>query len=136
MSKKRILCVDDNASILRTIKAILSREYEVIAAESANEAISLFDQSGPYPVLLTDSRMPGKSGMQLVRELKTRDPCIVAMVLTADSVSEETREAVARGEIFSYLHKPLKIDEMFRQVDLAFNHHDSLSQACHCGGVN
>ena len=136
MPKKKILCVDDNTSILRTITAILSRQYEVVAAESANDAISLFDQSGPYPVLLTDSRMPGKSGMQLVRELRQRDPCMVAMVLTADVACEETRIGVDQGEVFSCLHKPLQIQEMFRQVDLAFEHHESLSTNCHCGGVN
>ena len=83
---------------------ILSKQYEVVAAESAYEAMSLYNASGPFQVLLTDARMPGKSGMQLVRELKSKDPGLVAMVLTADALCEETRSAVDHGEVFSYLH--------------------------------
>jgi len=136
MSRKRILCVDDNASILRTLKAILSRHYDVVAADLTYEAVNLFDEAGPFPVLLTDARMPGKSGIQLVREIKSKDPDVIAMVLPADSVSEETKAAVDLGEVFSYLHKPLQIAEMFHQVDKAFDFYETNGANRSCLSVN
>jgi len=132
MPKKKILCVDDNASMLRTLSNILSRHFEVFSALSAKEALGLFREHGPFPVVLSDARMPEQSGLELLNELKVKDPCMVGMILTADAVNDDTSQAVEDGEIFCSLLKPLKIPELLEQVNLAFEKHEELAPNCHC----
>ena len=132
MPKKKILCVDDIASMLRTLSNILTRHFEVFSALSASEALNLFKEHGPFPVVLSDAHMPEKSGLELLHKLKVKDPCMVGMILTADAVNEEIAQAVEEGEISCYLLKPLKIPDLIQQVNKAFEKHEELAPNCHC----
>ena len=57
---------------------------------------------------------------------------MVGMILTADAVNDEIAHAVEVGEIFCYLLKPLKIPDLFQQVNKAFEKHEELAPNCHC----
>ncbi|HBP21300.1 MAG TPA: sigma-54-dependent Fis family transcriptional regulator, partial [Planctomycetes bacterium] len=80
--KARLLIVDDEAPLRRALARSLRREgYEVNEAEDGERALLLLEQ-GEYEVVLLDLRMPGRPGLEVLREIKQRWPLTEVIVLT------------------------------------------------------
>jgi len=120
-----ILVVDDEERIVRALARALGEEgHQVVAATSAREAEELLVRRG-FDLLVVDNRMPGKTGLQLVRDLTTRlpeaeRPQIVMM--TAHATIENAIEAMKLGA-YDYLQKPFEIDELLVLARKAIEHH-------------
>lgn len=109
-----ILIVDDEPAIRRFVRLLLTRNgYGVAEASSAAEALSLCEQPpGTIHLLLTDFRMPGLNGAELVARVTTRHPQIKVLFMTgfaADLVSEA-------GFGVSFLAKPFSEEELVETV--------------------
>src|SRR4051812_35560605 len=80
----RLLLVDDDEDACRLLTEVLEREgYAITRALSAGEALGTVERAGPFDAVLTDLRMPGASGLDLLRALRERDPSALVLVLTA-----------------------------------------------------
>jgi signal transduction histidine kinase len=107
----RVLVVDDEPSVLETISAILTREgYQVVAAGDVDQALSHL-QDGPFDVALTDLRMEGLSGLNLLAEIRRRWPQTVAIVLTGYASLQSAVDALREG-VYDYLIKPCDVEEL------------------------
>jgi DNA-binding NtrC family response regulator len=107
----RVLVVDDEEVIRDVLGTLLTREgYEVTAAASASEATSLFE-SDPYDVVLLDLMLPDKPGLEVLREIRQRDPDAVVVIVTAYSSIEGAIEAMRQGA-FHYIPKPFQNEEV------------------------
>ena len=94
----RLLLVDDDEEACRLLAEVLEREaYDVVPALSADEALAKVEQSGPFDAVLTDLRMPNKSGLDLLRVLRQRDPGALVLVLTAFGDTAAAGEAIRAG---------------------------------------
>src|SRR5690554_6572679 len=101
----RILVVDDEVSILNTLEILLRREgFEVSVAKSGREALERFEESRP-DVVLTDIRMPGVTGLDLLAQIRERDPETPVILMTAQATLQSAVQAVNQGA-FYYLQKP------------------------------
>jgi sigma-B regulation protein RsbU (phosphoserine phosphatase) len=85
-SHGRVLAVDDDAAMLRTVERILAPAHEVQGASSGDEALRLFRES-PFDVAIIDIRMPGMDGFQLTRALKALRPS-TEVILVTGSISD------------------------------------------------
>ena len=108
-----VLCVDDEANILAALKRCLrSAGYCVLTATSGEQALVQLEQMGQTPdqqaidVVLSDMRMPGMDGAQLLEQVHERWPDIVRVLLTGQADIQSTIAAVNRGRILRYLRKP------------------------------
>jgi len=102
----RLLLVDDDEEACRLLAEVLEREaYEVVPALSADEALAKVAESGPFDAVLTDLRMPGKSGLELLRSLRERDPAALVLVLTAFGDAGAAGEAIRAGA-YDFISKP------------------------------
>jgi len=116
--KERILLVDDNEAFLDSTKDILENEgYEVVPAESGEEAVRLFGTQ-TFNVILMDIKMPGMNGVESFIEMKKIRPGIKVIMVTAYGVEEVIRQALAEGA-FAVLHKPLDMTLFFHTIDEA-----------------
>jgi two-component system response regulator PilR (NtrC family) len=107
----RILVVDDEAGMREFLQIMLEKEgYAVAAAASVAEALAAFD-STPFDLVLTDLKMPGGSGLDLLAAVKERDPACVVYMMTAYGDAESAVEAMKRGA-YDYFSKPFKVDEV------------------------
>jgi DNA-binding NtrC family response regulator len=107
-----ILVVDDDAPAARLLAEVLTREgYEVTVALSVAEALAALDGGARFAAALTDLRMPGASGLDLVRELKARDPGAIVLVLTAFGNAQAAAEAIARGA-YDFVSKPVDLAQL------------------------
>ncbi len=105
MPRARILVVDDEEPLRQTMMVILGREYEVLTAADAREAQRILDEH-PVDLVLTDERMPGVRGTDLLARIRERDPDIVRIVLTAYNEPDAMLRAINEGEVLRFLLKP------------------------------
>jgi DNA-binding NtrC family response regulator len=107
-----ILVVDDDAPAARLLAEVLTREgYQVTTALSVAEAVAALDGGARFDAALTDLRMPGASGFDLVRELKARDPEAIVLVLTAFGSAQAAGEAIAGGA-YDFVSKPVDLNAL------------------------
>jgi DNA-binding NtrC family response regulator len=110
---KRILIADDEANIRRVLEAILRRDgYDVVTAANGLEALA--GMSRGIHTVITDLKMPGLSGMELLRKLAVEYPDVPVVMITAHGSVENAVEAVKLGA-FDYLEKPFD-QEQIRQI--------------------
>lgn len=107
MSKtpNRVLVVDDEENIRKVLRQILENaDYEVIVAANGSQALELVTE-GNIDLVLLDIMMPGKSGMEVLKELKTDYPDIAVIMVTAVGDVNIAIEAIRKGA-YDYLNKP------------------------------
>jgi len=111
---ERILLIDDDESIRTVIGYMLGEEYAAVTAATAEEGLRAFRSQRP-DLVLTDIKMPQKSGIDLLAELKTIDPSVPVIILTAFGTVETAVEAMKRGAA-DYLTKPISRDELLMTI--------------------
>ncbi len=87
MSKRRILVVEDIHSIREAVKDILIRDYEVFDAENYDEAVGILS-SEHIDLVITDIRMPGKSGLDLIKTIQRDHPSVQYSLMTAYNIND------------------------------------------------
>jgi DNA-binding NtrC family response regulator len=108
----RLLLVDDDEAACRLLSEVLEREaYRVVSALSTDEAISKLEEEGPFDAVLTDLRMPRRSGLDLLRFVRRRDPDALVLVLTAFGDAAAAGEAIRAGA-FDFISKPYDISTL------------------------
>jgi signal transduction histidine kinase len=100
-----ILYVDDEQSNLVVFEAACGAEFPVLTASSADEALELMHRH-EVAVLLTDQRMPGRSGVELAEAVRAEHPDTIRMLVTAYADLDATIDAINRGHVRRYLRKP------------------------------
>ncbi len=115
----RLLLVDDDEAACRLLSEVLEREaYRVVSALSADEAIAKLDDEGPFDAVLTDLRMPRKSGLDLLRVVRGKDPEALVLVLTAFGDAKAAGEAIRAGA-YDFISKPYDIKTLRETLDRA-----------------
>lgn len=106
-SEFAVLFVDDEEMALKYFRRAVGAQMTVHTAASVDQALAILQEHGDaIGVLVTDQRMPGKTGVDLLRQVRRERPEIVRLLTTAYSDLEDAIEAVNRGEIFRYITKP------------------------------
>ncbi len=106
-----ILLVDDEASVLYTLEAVLKSEgYRIRKANSAEEAYEIF-QTDFFDLVITDLTMPGDSGIDLLNEVNSSRPDTMVILITAYGSESIAVEAMKKGA-YDYLPKPFANDEL------------------------
>jgi len=108
---RRVLIVDDEQNLRHMLQTLLKREgYEPVGVASVEGALEeLADR--PYDIVITDLRMPGQSGMDLVDEIRRRNLGATVVVMTAYGSRDIAIEAMKRGA-YDYISKPFEADEI------------------------
>lgn len=111
----RILVVDDEVAQRELVCGFLRKQgFDVVAASSGDEALQLFRRE-PVELVLTDQKMPHLSGLELLQAVRSINPEIHVMVMTAYG-SIETAVAAMKGGATDYLTKPLNLDELLHKI--------------------
>ncbi len=120
MARKSILVVDDEKNQREILETILSGEgYDVTTASSGEAAIK-FVESRRFDLVLTDLKMTGMSGLDLLKELTNYDKSIIVILLTAHGSVDSAVDALRLGA-FDYLQKPYDSDKLLDTVSRALN---------------
>ncbi|MDO9264892.1 MAG: response regulator [Desulfosalsimonadaceae bacterium] len=118
VKRERILVVDDEEAIRNLLKQILEREgYECELAEDAEKA-SGFLSNKRFDLVISDVQMPGKSGIQLLEEIKTRYPNLATLLISGHSDNKTAASAILKGAI-DFLVKPFQKEQVLITVSNA-----------------
>jgi response regulator RpfG family c-di-GMP phosphodiesterase len=115
----KILFVDDEIHILESMKRQLRKRFQVETALNGSEALEILKNDGPFPVIVSDMRMPGMDGIELLSAVKEMYPDTVRLMLTGNADQETAIEAVNKGQIFRFLNKPCPTPTLITSLALA-----------------
>ncbi len=122
--KHKVLIVDDEASVLSSLRRLLRREpYDLIMAGSGEEALRLLEEQ-PVRVVISDQRMPGMTGIELLREVRRRWPDTIRVILSGYSAVQTILEAINEGEVYKFLSKPWNDEELKGNIRQALEQYD------------
>lgn len=110
--RPRILIVDDEEAILETMTFTFMDLYEVLTTSDPTQALQIMEENQPIAVVITDQRMPGMTGVELLSETYQRFPETVRIILTGFADAEATVKAINDGHIYGYVNKPWEPDEL------------------------
>ena len=117
-----LLVVDDEPNIVRAIRRLFRGDtMNLETAGSGEEALQIVREK-PIHVLLTDNRMPGMPGIELVRKVRTINPDIVRMIISGQSDMDALLDAINDGEVFRFISKPWSDVDLKIAVNLAMAH--------------
>jgi response regulator RpfG family c-di-GMP phosphodiesterase len=102
----KMLFVDDEPAVLEGYKRILHKDFQPDTASGGPEALASLSQNGPYAVVVSDMRMPGMDGVQLLSRVRELSPDTVRVILTGFADIQSAMNAVNEGNIFRFLTKP------------------------------
>jgi response regulator RpfG family c-di-GMP phosphodiesterase len=114
---QRVLFVDDEPQVLEGIQRSLRKRVELQTAPGGLEALRLIAQEGPFAVIISDMRMPGMNGAQLLAKVREQEPDTVRMILSGQSDMQATIDAVNQGQIYRFLTKPCAADQLFMAIE-------------------
>lgn len=108
---ERLLVVDDEPSMREFLEIMLSQEgYQVRTASTGEEGVKAYREEEP-DLVLTDVKMPGMSGLDLIREIHSLDPAAPIIAITAYASADDAVRAVREGA-YDYLSKPFQIEDL------------------------
>ena len=121
MKHNKLLVVDDEETVLSVLKNYLAREtsFDCKFASSAEEALQIFAQE-PVDVILTDLKMPGMSGLDLVNEIKERKPDAAIIIMSGYGEMEDVIIALRHG-VVDFFQKPFKMQTVLECLRRTFH---------------
>jgi DNA-binding NtrC family response regulator len=116
----KVLIVDDEAPILSGIKLNLGRTFDLTLASGGAEAIKTAEEEGPFEAVVSDMRMPGMTGVEVLAKIKSVQPSIMTILLTGHADFEfGGSQALQSGQIFRILSKPCPPQKLKEAIEAA-----------------
>lgn len=120
----KIMIVDDEPANLRLLERLFRRDYQIVTANSGAEALRLLELHD-VALLMTDQRMPGMTGIELLKRTAALRPHMVRIILTGYTDVTSLVEAINCGQVYKYVTKPWNNDELRLTVSRALEHYDT-----------
>lgn len=137
MSQQKILLVDDDRSLLDSVRRNLCFDYDLTTAECGPDALGIIESGETFPVVVTDMRMPEMDGVRFIEEARPLLPDTSFIMLTGNQDLETAIRAVNEGNVFRYLNKPCETDAIrtaieagLRQFELEQSEKVLLNRTC------
>ncbi|HEX8843581.1 MAG TPA: ATP-binding protein [Pyrinomonadaceae bacterium] len=126
-NETRILIVDDDDAVRELFNTFLSERYSCVTASNFDEALRLL-QSEEFALVISDMIMPGRSGVELLREVNTRFPGTAVIICSGIDRTQRVLDAVRLGA-YDYLIKPCELDVLGMTVERALERRALLRDA-------
>jgi response regulator RpfG family c-di-GMP phosphodiesterase len=124
--KRYLLCVDDERSILNSLKRRLRNEdYELIFTENGEDGLIKLSEY-PVHVVISDQRMPEMTGTQFLQRVKELYPDTIRVILSGYAEVNSILDSINKGEVFRFLMKPWNDEELKTVIRQCFEQYDLL----------
>ena len=124
-SRPTLVVVDDEPSVLDSVRDLFRKEFSVYTFENATEALAALGDLVPA-VVLTDQRMPGMTGVEFLGHVKRLHPDATRLMFTGYADIKAVIDAINEGHVFRYLGKPWEPEELEVVIRQAVEHHHLL----------
>ena len=113
--KPTLLLVDDEVRILRSLKFLFNKSFTVYSAQNGMDGLSVI-KNHEINVVVSDQRMPGNSGVELLKQVKTISPATMRILLTGYSDLNAVLDSINHGEVYRYINKPWDNQDLIKTV--------------------
>src|SRR5581483_5803516 len=130
----KVLLIEDDASAAQALQRVLAAEGYRVACEARGDTGLAGAQQEEFDVVITDLRLPGLNGLELVRQLHSAKPRLPIILMTAHGTTETAIEATKLGA-YDYLVKPFEMEELLFLVEKAVESSRLMTQPVEMGDV-
>lgn len=123
---RKVLVVDDEPDVLRSVYDLLHINYEVVTCQRASEALDHLKAVTDVAVILSDQRMPGMTGIELLQQARLIRPETTRLLFTAYADIHAVIDAINHGHVFRYITKPWGAEELESVIRQAVERHDMI----------
>jgi FixJ family two-component response regulator len=120
---EKILFVDDEPLVLDAFRRMLHDKFEIYTVDGGEKALASARDNGPFAVVISDMRMPGMNGAEFLAKIRQKAPDTVRMLLTGFTDLDAAVAAVNEGNIFRFLTKPCRKDDLINAINLGLAHY-------------
>src|SRR5947209_1440197 len=124
LTRPTLLVVDDEPEVLRSVHDLLRLDYKIITCTKGAEAIKILDAPGTIHVIMSDQRMPGMTGVEVLRHATRVRPEATRLLFTAYADIRAVIDAINQGSVFHYITKPWEPEELEAVVRQAVEQHN------------
>lgn len=121
--KHKILIIDDEAANLRLLRRVLGDDYETFSAQSGQEGLEIMKDED-VSLIITDQRMPGMSGVQVLEASQKIRPDAIKILLTGYTDIQALIDAINSGNVYKYIQKPWDAEDLKLTVKRALETFD------------
>ncbi len=119
-----VLYVDDEEMSLKYFEKSFEKEFRIFSAVNAEEGLKILaNPENQIGVIMSDQRMPGQKGVQLLEQARIRYPQVIRILITAYADYGVTVDAVNIGNVFRYVTKPFQVQDMLNTLKRAIEFH-------------
>ena len=111
-TRPTLLVVDDEVEVLNSLHDLLRLDYRVLTCESGSDALKYLQSSEEIHVVLSDQRMPGMTGVEVLRHARRLRPEATRLLFTAYADIKAVVDAINQGSVYRYISKPWDPDEL------------------------
>ncbi|WP_223787772.1 response regulator [Marinicella meishanensis] len=126
--RPQVLLVDDEPRILRSLRAALKRDYDITTASNGRDAQKIIKANANLSVIISDERMPGLLGHELLAWSKQHRPQVTRILMTGYSDLQAIQNSINEAEVFKYITKPWNIGELKAVIDDGIIHENTHHQ--------
>ncbi|WP_027720176.1 SpoIIE family protein phosphatase [Maridesulfovibrio zosterae] len=125
--KPRVLFVDDDVNILTSFRNLLRKEFKIDTADHPEKALQMFRDNGPYPVVVSDLKMPDMDGLTLLSEIGKLNEDSVGIILTGHADIHAAVTALNQGYVFRFLTKPTERDTLLKVINAGLDQYELIT---------
>jgi response regulator RpfG family c-di-GMP phosphodiesterase len=123
MKEHKILVIDDEQNIINALRRVLRKEgYQIIFANSAEEGLAILEKE-KISLVLSDQKLPGIQGTELLKMVKEKYPNTIRMLLTGCVDISIAQEAINKGQIFKFIIKPWDNEDLRATIKLGIENY-------------
>ncbi len=123
---RKVLVVDDEPDVLRSVYDLLRIDYEVVTCQRASEALDHLKAVTDVAVILSDQKMPGMTGVELLQQARLIRPETTRLLFTAYADIHTAINAINHGHVFRYITKPWGAEELESVIRQSVERHDMI----------
>ena len=124
VSRRTVLCLDDEINILNSLKRLLRREsYRLLTASSGHEALTILSENEIH-IVISDQRMPEMSGTEFLAKVKKEYPDVIRIMLTGYTDVDSITESINKGHIYKFFLKPWNDQNLKLEIRQAIDQYD------------
>ncbi len=128
---RKILLVDDEPLLLEAINRLLRKSCEIYTAQSGELALDMLFQEGPFAVIISDYKMPGMDGIELLSRVQKIFPNVMRIMLTGQSDMQTAIDAINLGAVFRFLTKPCSNEQIQTVIEEAIEQYSFIQKNRH-----
>ena len=123
IAQETVLLVDDEERLLNGLRRQLRGEFEIVTAVGGERALEILESQSEVAVIISDMRMPGVTGVEVLEAFSKKSPTTTRIMLTGNAEQDCAVDAINKSHVFGFLNKPCSTDSLIESIESGLAHH-------------